>query len=304
MTAMSFGFVACSDDDNDSPSVSGDLISQTPPTTNGWSGDFVNGVAEYANLSNYESGDPVAFLAFSFKDGVCTDGVVNVVMQNEATAKILADMLKSGVWDEDYDDDDDDDYYYYRSLAPTLKVTRKMMCVASKSRSDAEALPINVSRQGKVVYIQIPNVSGIPADDIQKVVAYWDGGSYSGYTPNKVLFGKYENGVYTCDNMMGIGMDYRIDTEFNEAGFCTEFLTTLTFTTSGWAQAMYEQLKESIDEQFYQSIYGDSPKLNINGKKVTLEAVIVDDIDQANVDAFIAAIDWINNRPVLWSLFE
>lgn len=299
-TVMTFSFTACSSDDDDDPSVPGELVTPAVPAASGWSGDFENGVAKYADLSEYDPEEGQAYLAFSFKEGICTDGVVNIVMPNEEYAKKAEQMLKSGTFMND-DDDDDDDEDYGRS-ASVFKFSRAAMKAVSRADMGAETLPLNVSRKGKVVFMAIPNIKGLSAADIQNAVKLWSGGDY---TPTKVVFGKYENGVYTCSNVMGIGMNYRIDTDFNAGGLCTKFTTTLTFTSRGWAQMMYNQLNENIqsDEDVYVDLFGKKPTLTINGTTVVLDAVIYGDVKKADVEDLIIALDWWMNKPILWDMF-
>lgn len=320
LATMSLGLVACSDDDNDElsvhPSVPGELVSPTVPTTQGWSGDFQNGVAKYVATDDYDDEEPIAYMAFSFENGICKDGAVNVVMPNENDAKLLEDMLKNGTWAEDVDDDDDDDDYYCDydfysdgfssfhdicSYSSFLKSNHKITKVVSRA-SQSEVLPINVYRKGNVVYMSIPNISGLTAEEVKGAIDLW---SYNGvYVPAKVVFGKYENGVYTCDNMHGIGLDYRIDTQFDNNGVCTKFLTTISFPYRGWAQLYYEEWTESFATQnYYYELFG-MPTVTINGNKVSIEAVIVGEPKQSDAEKYIIAIDWMNNCPILWELFE
>lgn len=292
---MTFGFISCSSDD-DEPEAPSELVTPTLPTSNGWSGDFENGVAKFADLS--ESDDPeegMTYMAFSFKDGICTDGVVNIVMPSEEYAKGLEQMLKSGIWNGDDEED-------YIMASAVFHMNCSVMKAVSRADMIMGQMPINVSRKGKVVYQTIPNIKGLTGIEVRNAVKLWNDGDY---TPTKVVFGKYENGVYTCSNTMGIGMDYHIDTKFNADGYCTKYVTTLTFASQGWAQMMYDQLNENIqdDEDIYVSLFGKKPVLTLNGRTVVLEAVISENVRKSDVEDLIIALDWHMNRPILWDIF-
>lgn len=304
MIPMSVLNTSCSKDSDDEPSGSSSLTSGTMPSKTGWSGNFDNGVATYTDNYHNDPDEIPAYMAFSFKNGICTKGVVNIVLSSDAIAKQLADAMNSGDWSS-LGDDDDYESYGTRSVDSKsifeIKCTRAML--KGNTRSDAESLPINVSREGNVVYMVIPNIEGLTSDDIKTVVKAWTTGNYPS---DKVMFGKYENGVYTCNNMRGMGMDYRIDTEYNSNGFCTKYITTIKMPTQAWAQVMYQSLYEDIqyNKSQYLQLYGALPDLSISGTSIVLKAVIKGDLTESNIFAMIVAVDWMNNSPILWDLFE
>lgn len=301
---MSIITTSCSNDGDDEPGISSNLTSGTMPSKTGWSGNFDNGVATYTDSNHNDPDEVLAYMAFSFKDGICTEGVVNLVLPSEATAKQLADIMNSGDWsdlDEDDDYDDDDTRSTGEKSIFEIKCTRALLKTAT--RSDAESLPINVSRDGNVVYMVIPNIEGLTSDDIKTAVSAWTTGDYPS---DKVMFGKYEDGVYICNNMRGIGMDYRIDTAYNSNGFCTKYTTTVKMPTNAWAQVMYQSLYEDIqyNKNQYLQIYGGLPELTISGSTIVLNAIIKGDLTEPQIFSMIVAIDWMNNSPILWDLFE
>lgn len=301
---MSIVTTSCSKDGDDEPGVSTNLTSATMPSKVGWSGNFDNGIATYTDNNHNDPDEIPAYMAFSFKNGICNKGVVNLVLPSEAIAKQFAEMMNSGDWSGLEDDDDYDDYSTRSSVSKSIfkiECTRSML--KSATRSNEESLPINVSRDGNVVYMVITCVEGLTSDEIKTVVTAWTTGNYPS---DRVMFGKYENGVYVCNNMRGIGMDYRIDTSYNSDGFCTKYTTTVKMPTRAWAQVMYQSLYEDIqyNKTQYLQIYGGLPELSISGTTIILDAVINGDLTESQVFSTIVAIDWMNNSPILWDMFE
>ncbi|MDE6177984.1 MAG: hypothetical protein K2F86_02300 [Duncaniella sp.] len=301
-TMLALGFTSCKSGDDDdyeplSPEVK-ELVSPKMPSA-GWSGDSRNGVYKYS--PSYAS-DTDSYFAFRMKDGVCVDAVLNVVFETSAQARQIAGMLNNGTW-VDFEDDDDDDEEDWKTVAGrpacdfTSAIIRKVKAV-SASRSGI-VLPIPVRQDGRVVFIMLPNLEGLSADELSTVMDLWSGKTGAG--PERVIFGTYENGVYTCRNMHGMNIDYVIETDFNAAGFCTRYSTSITLPTEGWAELYFDMYEEQIQQ--FEEMFGRRPDLRINGKTIVLDAVIIGDVPRYEVDAMIYTMDWMNNCPLLYHIF-
>lgn len=310
VTILALGFTSCkSGDDDDFEPISPEdkaLVSTDIPAE-GWSGDSENGVLRYAS-DEYDPEEANSYFAFRMKGGVCEKAVLNIVMENSAQASHLAQMLNNGTWvnyddDDDCDDDDDDDYDYYnhaagsRAYDMTAAVIKRIKRI-SVSRSDM-TLPIPVQQDGKIIYILIPNMQGLSADDLKTVMSLWDGDS--SVIPDHVIFGTYKDGVYVCKNMHGMNIDYVIETRFNSSGFCTQYTTSVTLPTEGWAGLYYDMYEDQLRD--FENMFGMRPDLRIEGRTVTLDAIILGDVTESEVNSMIYAIDWLNNCPLAYRLF-
>lgn len=153
----------------------------------------------------------------------------------------------------------------------------------------------------KVIYIILPNFTGLDADDLREIMDLWTGNGY--VDPDRVIFGKYQDGVYTCDNMHGMDISYRIEieTEFNSDGFCSRYLTSITLPTEEWAEFYYDMYEEQMWD--FEQQFGQRPDLRLNGKTVTVDAVIIGDIPRGQIESMIYSLDWLNNCPFLFRLF-
>lgn len=301
-TMLMLAFTSChsGDDDDFEPIDQGDkaLVNADVPNE-GWSGDSDNGILKFAP-SEYDSEEPNAFFAFRMKNGVCENGVLNIVMENSSQAKQLAQMLNNGTW-VDLDDEEDDECYRSKGESRSFDFTKVLLKCISRSNASRSGftLPIEVKQDGKVIYIFIKNAIGVSASDLKNAVELWCGNTM--IVPDRVIFGTYTNGVYTCKNMHGMNIDYVVDTQFNTFGYCTKYSTSISFPTENWAQFFYESLME--DYQDYEQTFGESPQIRKDGKTVVIDAVIIGEISKTQVDAMIYALDWINNRPILLGLF-
>lgn len=303
---LTLGLSSCKSGDDDEFKVPEELkalVTDNVPKSEGWTGNSENGVLKYMP-EEYDDEDFNSYFAFDMHNGSCETAVYNVVFPKESFARQFAKMLNDGSWIDD--DDDDDDYYdddNYRSLKSVATSSTKAKTILKSLRKATRAndltLPIPVKQTGKIIYIVIPNIKGISAADLRTVMNYWTGNSFR--EPDRVLFGKYENGIYTCNNCRGLNMDFLITTQFNAQGFCTKYETSITMPTTAWAEAMYEEYEESMWE--YEEKFGKRPTLTLNGRTVTLDAVIQGDITHAQIDSIIYALDWINNCPILFQLF-
>ncbi|MDE6811523.1 MAG: hypothetical protein K2J15_04150 [Muribaculaceae bacterium] len=302
MLAMSsLTLTSCHSGDEDEPYVvvdNGDLISSEVPYEEGWSGDSRNGTLKYTP-EDYEEDEPNSYFAFSMKDGRCDEAVYNVVMPNAVTARLWASKLNSGTWVDD--DWDDDEYYRPESRGEVSAMTKRILKQIKKTNATRSGftLPIPVTCNGRVLYISLPNVKGLTASELEKVMDYWVGNGY--VVPDHVLFGKYEDGVYTCSNMHGMNIDYVVRTKFNDSGICTKYTTTMTFPTGDWADFYYEIYESSLDQ--YEESFGRRPDLSRDGNSVILDAVIIGDVTRRDVDDMIYTLDWMNNSPFLFSIF-
>lgn len=302
---LALGLSSCKSKDDDElklPEELKGLVTDNVPKSEGWTGNSSTGVIKYAP-NDYDNEEINSYFAFDMQNGSCENAVYNVVFPKESFARQFAKMLNDGSWIEDEDDDDyydDEDYLSLKSLATSSKKAQRIFKIIRKAtRANNLILPIPVHQAGKVIYITLPNIKGISSADLRAVMDYWTERSFK--EPDRVLFGKYENGIYTCNNCRGLNMDYLITTQFNAQGFCSKYETSVTMPTVSWAEIMYEELEESMWE--YEDKFGERPTLTLQGKTVTLDAVIDGDFPRTQIDSIIYALDWINNCPILFQIF-
>lgn len=295
---LALGFTSCKSDDVDYPELTPDdkeLINPAVPAE-GWSGNTENGVLKFAP-EQYDE-DANTYFAFNMKNGVCEKGVINVVMPSATQARQIAAMLNNGTWAEEDDDEDYEADYQAASFDMTTALMKKISR-ANASRAGI-ILPIPVQQEGKVIYVVLPNAKGLSATELKMVVDLWDGNS--SITPDRVIFGTYSNGVYTCNNMHGMNISYRIETEFNAAGFCTKYLTKITLPNEDWASFYYDVYEEQMWD--FEQQFGQRPELSLNGNTVTVNAFIVGEISQSQIEATIYTLDWMNNCPFVYRLLS
>lgn len=304
------------DDDNDSNnSEIKDLVSSKIPEE-GWSGNATNGILTYTPDEDADSDEPVGYFSFKMQNGVCENGVYNVVMPNSAQARKLANMLKNGSWaeDEDFGFDDDDDYDYYDQDEYYYSKPRRGLCpkvfnfltndfahfkFTNSTRSSLK-LVIPVQQEGRNLYVALPNIKGLTQEELEAVMEYWEGYSYK--APDRVLFGTYENGTYKCSNLRGLDMTYVIDTKYDAQGYCTMYRTSITLPSKDWAELYYMQYQEQMDQLEQQ--FGRRPSLKKDGKTVIVDAIIEGDFTHEMVDQMVYTMDWMNNCPILFNLFN
>ncbi|MBD5194474.1 MAG: hypothetical protein HDS84_01620 [Bacteroidales bacterium] len=304
-TILALAFTSCkSGDDDDFEPLSPEdkvLVSSDVPSE-GWSGNTDNGILKYAP-SEYDNEDINTYFAFNMKNGVCDNAVINIVLQNSVQAKQLAQMLNNGTWIEEEEDDDDDYAYSNRSKSQSrsFDITNSLLkCISRANASRAGVtLPIPVQQEGKVIYVVLTNFKGLHADDIKTAVDLWSGNSYT--VPDRVIFGTYVNGVYTCKNMHGMNIDYLVETKFNNSGICTKYTTTITLPDENWAAFYYEAYEEQLWD--FEQQFGQRPDLKLTGKTVILDALIMGDITREQVNSIIYSLDWLNNCPFIYKLF-
>lgn len=303
---MVMGLVSCKSDD---PDVGGtisnkEMIDPEIPAKTGWSGSTRDGIAKYVPAGD-ESGydEPDGYYSFEMKNGICESAVYNMVMESAMEAKVFANMLNSGTW-IDSDDDFDTDLTSTRSeiLPKIFNIAKKALLPVSMPVSTRASLvlPIPVRQEGKVIYMVIPNAKGLSMDDLRTLMDLWSGRLTE--VPDRVIFGKYENGVYTCENMRGMNMKYVVTTEFDSGGICTKYTTSITLPNEGWAKLYYLTYQDQLED--FEEQYGRCPELTLDGTTVVLDALILADIEKEDIDAMIYALDWINNCPILYSFFN
>ena len=299
------GLVSCKSDDPDVGSIvsNKEMISPDIPAKTGWSGSTRDGIAKYVPAGDEDDYDePDGYYSFEMKDGICESAVYNLVMESAMEAKTLASMLNSGKW-VDTDHDFDPDFASTRSgLMPKVyDMAKRAMVPATMTVSTRSplVLPIPVRQEGRVIYMVIPNVKGLSMSELRTIVEYWSGQSEK--MPDHVIFGTYENGIYTCENMGGMNMKYVVTTAFNDRGLCTKYVTAITLPNEGWAQLYYATYDAQLDD--FEEQFGKRPELTLEGTTVMLDAVIIGDVTKAEVDAMIYSLDWLNNCPILYSFF-
>ena len=296
---LCFTLASCHSDDPDAgkltTTINEALISPNVPEQ-GWTSDAREGVLKYSP-DDYESGEANGYFAFEMRNGLCEEAVYNVVMPDPLSAKILAEQLNTGTWIQDND---------FITRASGCKVICNLSQNILQTLNPTNltraslTLPIPVSRSGRVLYVSIPNIKGLSETDLYEIMDVWCGNVYD--IPRHVMFGKYENGVYTCSNMRGLGMDYEIETEYNQSGCCVLYRTMITLPTKGWAELIYSEYEDQMWD--FEQQFGDRPKLSIEGNTVIMDALILGDLYKSDVDTLIYSIDWLNNAPFLFNLFS
>lgn len=298
---MSFTLVSCSSDDDGGgtppPSDSEGLVSNVIPDED-WSGDMQNGIATYVPYAAEDDEDITPYYAFNFKDGNCTEAVFDIVCPNEQFAKMLEKAFKDGSWAIMDDDDDDDDYdnypYYSKAFSANMRSHLKAM-TRETFDINLRDLALPVKRSGKVLYFYIDCLKGLSGADVKELVNRWSGISED--APAKIIVGNYNEatGRYTCNNMHGIGVNYEINTTY-ENNLLKTYVTNVTFPNRTWAQMMYESLEEQNNSLGY--YFGIYPEATISGNKVTENAAIVGDVTKEQTLEMIAYIDQLNSQPI------
>lgn len=309
LTAVSF--TSCSDDDNGGGSSSGNqggLVSSDLPSQ-GWTGSEQNGIVTYKPYY-----DEPSYFAFNFKDGVCDNAVYNIVFESEAEARYICDMLRDGTWmfegDEDVDGMEDPEYSYSsksRTLSayPTSILSRNVVETVRKFSkttrgADNFLLKYDVSRDGKVLYVKIDNLKGKTAEQIKYATNIWTNG-FGFEVPTSFLFGTWDEaaGKYKCTNVYGIGATYEVDVDFSN-GYVSKFVTTLTLPSESWAIAFELSMEESFDD--YMEMFGKVPTISRNGKKVSVEAIVIDQVSHDDIMKYLYILDYMNNVPLLFNM--
>ena len=84
-------------------------------------------------------------------------------------------------------------------------------------------------------------------------------------------------------------------------GYCTKYTTTLTLPDKNWAQVFYDTYEEQMWD--FEQQFGQRPDLKLDGNKMILDAVIAGEVSREQIEQTIYSLDWINNRPLIFSLF-
>ena len=304
MVAMqSMVFISCSSDDNDngdaasSEDVTG-LVSATTPSL-GWSGDMQNGIVTYCPsiVDNSDAEDEYdvdnqTYYAFSFENGHCKNAIFNMICPNERMAQKFEAAFRDGTWAV-MDDDDED---YDTRLFVSAQRIKQQIKTATRAHSgyNLQDLALPVYRIGKVLYITIDCLKGKSGDDVKYLILCWEGKST--VIPNKIVTGKWDESIgrYTNDNLLALHITYEISTKF-ENNLLKEYVTTMTFPNTTWAQAMYEEIEAQNRRTGAQT--GLYPKATLSGRTMKEEAVIYGDVTKEQTLQLIAIIDYAMSQP-------
>lgn len=298
----STALVACSSDDDEEggAGASSGLIITDTPKAEGWKGDLQNGDATYVPYivdnsyaeDEYDM-DLQPYYAFNFSNGVCKEAVFGLICPNEKIAKQYETIFKNGTWADLDDDDDYDDYDDYRVNKVQSRIKNMTRAV---SDYDFKDLALLVYRNGKVLYVTIDCLKGKSGNTLQKIVIFWN----TGEGEPDIAMGKWDDnaGRYTNNNLYGLGIDYEINTTFDN-NLLTKYTTTMTFPNKTWAELLFEDLEESNREIGDLLGLGLYPEATLNGKSVNENAVIVGDITKEQTLQVIAFLDWSMARPFI-----
>lgn len=293
-----FALTACSSDDDNDGDVPSALVSNDMPKTDGWNGDLQNGISTYVPYLAEDEDDFQPRYAFDFKDGTCQNAVFSLICPNEYIAKEMARMFQDGTWlSELGEDKDEDDYYdeYYgaRAKASIRKMQTHLKAVTRAATDyNPEDLKMPVLYSGKVLYITVDCLKGKRGNTLKAIVIFWQTGEG---TP-EIVMGKWDDAAnrYTCGNLLGLGINYEINTAF-ESDSLTNYVTEMTFLNKSWANMIFEQLEEQNQE--IEAKVKLRPKATLNGKTVKEEAVILGRVTKAETLEIIAMLDWLMARP-------
>lgn len=294
------GFTACSDDDDPTQGVEDGLVSETVPSTEGWSGSLENGIATYTSSGYY---DYDGYYAFSFKDGICGDAVFNMICESEAEASYLCNLLNNGSFD-------DLEIESYTKMAPETSILSqslkqlelvKKMFAKGQASTRADLLGISCSQSGKVVFFKLECFRNKSGEVVRTAINAWESNLDISSLPDSPLFGTYDRntGKYVNNNIMGIAnTKYEISAQFS-GDMLTEFVTTLSLPNATWAALLEETFNEQAEE--YIDIFGEAPEISHNGNTVTVKAIIVGEVQREFVEQYIVLLDIIMNRPIVVS---
>ena len=305
---------ACSDNDDEGRGNgnvdNGELVSDKVPDVSGWSGSTDNGVctytSEYADYQDYPG-----YYAFDFKNGTCQEAVYNMVCESEAEAQFLADLLNNATFDDLLDDEE---IYAQKSLTTSqesilgqslnyLQTLKKVM-MKSAPATRADLLGISCSQSGKVIVFALDCFKGKNGEEAQYVMKVWDTGLVTEDLPDAPIFGTYNEstGQYVNASIMGLANSrYEINTQY-EGDILTQFTTTLTLPNDTWAWALEENFQEQAED--YIEMFGEAPEISRTGNKVTVKAIIMDEITRTQITDYIVLLDLMMNMPIGVSFFS
>lgn len=301
MLCAIMGFTACSNDDDPTQGVEEGLVSETVPSTEGWSGSLENGIATYTPSGYY---DYDGYYAFSFKDGICGDAVFNMICESEEEASYLCDLLNNGSFDDLETKSCSTEAPETSVLAQSLKLLKLVKKTLAKGQPEtrADLLGISCSQSGKVVFFKLECFRNKSGEVVRTAINAWESDFDISSLPETPLFGTYDRstGKYVNDNIMGIAnTKYEISTQFS-GDILTEFVTTLSLPNATWATLLEESFNEQVQD--YIDIFGDAPEISRNGNTVTVKAIIVGEVQRVFVEQYIVMLDLIMNKPIAVSL--
>ena len=94
---------------------------------------------------------------------------------------------------------------------------------------------------------------------------------------------------------------YEINTQY-EGDILTQFTTTLTLPNDTWAWALEENFQEQAED--YIEMFGEAPEISRTGNKVTVKAIIMDEITRTQITDYIVLLDLMMNMPIGVSFFS
>ncbi len=300
---IGFGITSCNREDVPvNPDMGGVVVNVVP--AEGWAGDMENGVATYTPEQDYYPEEDYiqgTCFAFEFSESVCQNAAYNIICTDEFWAQQYQKLLNSGEW-ADFEDDEE---YAVASrgvsdlidLNPAQQIKRMWGTLSTRASS---SLSFNVKREGKVLYVAIHNFKGVSSEDVTYAVNVWEGRIY---TPDHFIFGQWNasTGVYTCNNLYSLGVNYRVEVGFDSARNVESYVTTMTFPSADWASIMYGAFREQAEELGTQ--FGATPKVNLTGSTVRIEAVILAEVSEEFIVQYLMFLDFANNVPMLSMLF-
>jgi len=156
--------------------------------------------------------------------------------------------------------------------------------------------------QGKVVFFRMEAFKGCNAEDVKTVMKAWDSGLDINNLPSHCVFGEWNasTGKYTANNVYGfLNTAYEIAVKF-DGELLDEFVTTLTMPNVEWATIIEEAWLEQQYE--YEQMFGEAPEITRNGNKVTMKALILDDVNKEQTLQLIIVLDIMNHTPIYISI--
>lgn len=304
---------ACGDDDeggnggggtgsgNGKPTAG--LISTNIPSQKGWSAVNANGVCTYLpdDLVAYPDDEYAAYFAFSVSGDKCHETVFNMVCDNEAMAKYLEQMLKSGEWAEE----DDEDYAAHKQTAnhslpkaQAMLHARTLKATVKKMRAADNGLGLACNRSGRVVYFTIDALRGKPMTDVKLATKVWYEDMDANEIPARPIFGTWDEatGRYFSNSIYAIpGTSLEARAKFNAQNIVTDYTETWTFPNTMWATAMNEVIMDmatdweetlgadvtvTMKDKTVVVVFNNPEVANIS-KSLLLQAIVLVDITNA-----------------------
>jgi len=314
------GLSSCGDDNDDDNGLDNStgttptsgLVSNTVPSS-GWNGSTENGITTYRSSENNPEDDGFAsYYAFAFKDGKCTDGVFNIVCENEAMATQLANMLKDGSW-ADYDGDDEDEYYTARVkgrqdnvlMTQALHRAKAIKKIARISRA-IDIMGITCTQDGKIVYFKIDAIKGLDGETVKYVVNSWDTGLTMDNLPDKPIFGTWDDaaGKYTTTSIYALpNSKIEVLAGFNDSNIVNKYEVIYTLPNALWADSLEEALIQQAEG--LQALSGIQVEVSRNGNIIRINEpnIEIANVAKENLLKMIIALDILNAQPIGTMMF-